>query len=74
MSHCINIKNSIFIDLLNEARLVDPKLHEAVLASKVTLWQEKNNNFDRFPTIEEITKSSNSVQLLRKGLFLLLNN
>lgn len=54
MSHCINIKHIDFQNLLTEVRKSDPEIHEAVLAARVSLWQENNKKLNVFPTVDEI--------------------
>lgn len=57
MKHCINVNHVDIMELSEELQL-----HQAIVASKVALWQEQNNNFDRFPTKEELSKP-NSIQI-----------
>lgn len=58
MKHCINVKHSDVVELSKELGL-----HEAIVASKIALWQERNNNFDRFPTKEELSISGPDIKL-----------
>lgn len=49
MSHCININHKEILQLSEELNL--PKI---VIASKCSIWQTTNNNFNRFPTASEL--------------------
>lgn len=50
--HCVNITHPDFKTLKEET-----KLHPAVLAAKIAIWQEKNNTED-FPSITQINPSN----------------
>jgi predicted 3-demethylubiquinone-9 3-methyltransferase (glyoxalase superfamily) len=49
MVHCINTKSQDFIDLLQATKLKEP-----ILRAKIGLWQQRNNNYDAYPTSEQI--------------------
>lgn len=49
MKHCINYKHIEVQELANQTGL-----HPVTVAAKIAIWQEVNNNYDRFPTIAEL--------------------
>lgn len=53
MAHCINHSHS---DIIALAKAIN--LHPALTASKVAVWQEKHNVYDRFPTVNELNTRS----------------
>jgi len=50
---CINKNHPDVAKLAGELNILP-----AVAAAKIGVWQEKNNNFDRFPTKDELVKSN----------------
>ena len=53
MNNCININHPEVLTLSSELNL--PKI---VIASKIALWQEQFNTYDRFPTNHELFSNS----------------
>ena len=47
--NCINTKSQEFIDLLQATKLKEP-----ILRAKIGLWQQKNNNYESYPTAEQV--------------------
>lgn len=47
--NCINTKSQEFIDLLQATKLKEP-----ILKAKIGLWQQKNNNYESYPTAEQV--------------------
>ena len=56
MRHCVNPNHKEIKDLAKELNL-----HKAIVATKVAIWQEDNNNFERFPTKEELQSNTKPV-------------
>ena len=52
MGQCVNSKHPEVVMMAGELNA-----HPAVVAAQIGIWQEKNNNYDRFPTSEELNKS-----------------
>jgi hypothetical protein len=49
MAHCININSPEYISLARSS-----KLGQRELKARIATWQELTNNYDRFPSIEEV--------------------
>jgi len=58
---CINKNHPDVAKLAGELNILP-----AVAAAKIGVWQEKNNNFDRFPTKEELILSN---KIIYNGIF-----
>lgn len=57
--YCINKNHPEFLELLNKAG----DIHKDILAAKVSIWQEKNNEYDRFPNLNELDLNNISYQV-----------
>ena len=62
MAHCLNHKHPEIQELAQKTGL-----HPALVAAKAALWQEKNNNLDRFPTEAELNTNANLSQYQLKN-------
>ena len=49
MPHCIVTSHPDYLKLLKESGL-----KEQILKAKISVWQEKTGNLDRFPTVAEL--------------------
>jgi len=54
---CINKNHPDVAKLAGELNILP-----AVAAAKIGVWQEKNNNFDRFPTVDELKPSQKVIK------------
>lgn len=57
MLHCINHSHPEVIKLSEKM-----ELHPVILASKIAVWQDDNNVYDRFPSLEELTIPKESIE------------
>jgi hypothetical protein len=69
MRTCININHPDIIKLSK-----DLKIPKTVVAAKVAIWQKKNNNYEKFPTLEHFdikvdNNNQNQYQYQDKTLF-----
>ena len=58
MPHCIVTSHPEYIKLLEESGLKEP-----ILKAKISVWQEKTGDLDRFPTVAELNSSISSLSI-----------
>ncbi len=67
MAHCINIKLPEYSKLVSETNI-----GQRELKARIATWQELHNNYEAFPTAEEVMKMTDGVTSqanpLRKAL------
>lgn len=54
--HCVNHKSPEVISIADVL-----EINPIIAAAKIALWQERNNIYDRFPSMKEITEFSNKL-------------
>lgn len=59
MPHCIVTSHPDYLKLLKESGLKEP-----ILKAKISVWQEKTGNLDRFPTLSELNSVGKQYQKL----------
>jgi len=70
MPHCIVTSHPDYLKLLKESGLKEP-----ILKAKISVWQEKTGNLDRFPTVAELNNLVSSPNIsIKPGVSELFEN